>query len=120
MSNFETVTIGYDEVGEKITIDKPNIQLNFVKGPNSIQWVIESQPPEAMGVEINFKGESPFNDIGMSINGGTRKLIATGNRCVRCRFEYWVRFFGSDGEVIAELDPGGDNNPDPPEYPTFP
>jgi len=118
MTTWSTVTIGWD--GSKITVSPTFKELNETAPPNAVQWVVSSQPPGAVGMQITWKNHAPFTGFGMSVDEGVTKLVATGYNGGTGRYDYWVRFFGADGNKIAEIDPGIGGSGDNPDWPTTP
>jgi hypothetical protein len=110
---FAKVRVGYESGA--ITCDQPELQLYYLTGPHSVVWIIDEAPPGAVAVMIRWQGESPFDDISMSLDG--KRLVATGNRMKRGSFKYSILFFDSERSVIAKLDPVVANEPDPPGWP---
>lgn len=113
MTQFVKVRVGYSNGA--ITCDQPNVQLYFLAGPNSVVWIIESAPAAAVGVMIRWQGESPFDDLSMSLDG--KLLMASANRMKRGHYKYSILFFDQEQNIIATLDPGVFNEPDPPVIP---
>jgi hypothetical protein len=117
MTEWATVTINWDSAGEKITVDPTYKEWVDSNQPNAVQWIVASQPVGAVGMEIVWKNRAPFTGFGMTTNGSTSKLVATGYNGGSGRYDYWVRFVGADGRKMAEIDPGIGGSGDNPDWP---
>lgn len=116
MSRFAIVYVDYRD--GRIVCDPVDVQLYFLAEPDSLLWVINSRPPAAEGVEVAFRGEPPFTDFGMSLpGGGPARLVATGSRMKAGKFSYTLRFFDSEGNIVAETNPGILHDSRPPVWP---
>jgi len=115
MSRFADVVIAWD-AGEKAILCKPDVvtvYYRYEKGPTSVRWIVESMPRAARRVEIKWETGSPFQHMGAEILKGKLCLFATGNRAVKGLFKYMILFLDGNDRVLAALDPGVRNEPEP-------
>jgi hypothetical protein len=113
MTQYVKVRVGY--ANGNITCDQSEVQLYFLSGPHSVVWIIDSAPADAVGVMIRWQGESPFDDLCMSLDG--KLMMASANRMKKGYYKYSILFFDKEQNIIAKLDPGIFNEPDPPVIP---
>lgn len=118
MGRFATVLVTCVE--GKITCNPENAQLYAQQEPDSIQWVFNSFPEGVIGAQVSFQDEAPFTDFGVSVAGGTTKLVASGYRKLKGYSKYTIRFFDGAGQVVAEVDPAIHHDPLPPVWPDHP
>jgi hypothetical protein len=117
----------------KIVCDPDWVHLHAKKGPSDIQWVFQTVPKEAVGAVVEFVTElapkhqkpsdalQPFRPRGVhrglghaASSGGSRlaDIVTSGNTGEQGHFYYNVKLLDKTGKVIAQADPGGDNDPD--------
>jgi hypothetical protein len=116
MSKIATVNVSTEK--GIISCSPDPVQLYYISGPHAIQWVFRSLPKGCDYVTVSFQGEPMFRDIGAScsLDGSLRILAFTyvgGPRVSK----YTIRFYNSERECIAELDPGVVVDPSVPEIP---
>ena len=89
-----------------------------------LRVVFTSLPDQTDGIQIDWGGYCPFSRVAASAESDPHDAdmmprftfsdwIGFPDR-PHGRFKFTVRIFDCDGEIIAELDPGGDEIPDPP------
>ncbi len=75
----------------------------------------EGQSPNTMS---GFLPKPPFRGVGTEKpESGLPPLFTYGNRQEQGYFCYTIRFFDKEGKELYCCDPGGTNDPDPPETP---
>ncbi len=115
MSRFADVVIAWDAEEETILCDPEvvTVYYRYEKGPSSVRWIVESMHPDATRVEIKWETDSPFLHMGAEIQNGKLCLLGTGNRAVKGLFKYMILFLDGGDQVLAALDPGVRNEPEP-------
>jgi hypothetical protein len=120
--------------GGKVVCDPDWVHLRWNTGPSDIKWVFEDVPKDAVGAVVEFLGEpsaryappaaapGPFQPRGVHRgfgclpgSDGSRlpDLSTEGNIKVAGYFHYEVRLLNAAGAVVGQVDPGGDNDPNP-------
>ncbi len=117
MSRYLVVNVGYDAESQEVTCGPEEAQLYYLSEPNSVHWKIDVKPSTAEWVQITFDGDSPFTDIGMSLNPNKPGLFGTASNMKRGVFKYTIRFYDGEGNQVAQLDPRVKQDPYPPEPP---
>jgi hypothetical protein len=117
----------------KVFCDPNWVHLHARKGPSDIKWVFQSAPKEAVGATVEFLTElspkhqkpsgalEPFRPRGvhrgLGHSGSTGEshlpdIVTSGNTGDKGHFFYNIMVVDKTGKVIAQVDPGGDNDPD--------
>lgn len=115
MPRFTDVVVAWDEKEKKVLCDPmvATVYYRYEKGPSAVRWVVKAMPAGAARVEIRWENDSPFRDMGAEILDGNLCVLGAGNRASKGYFKYEVRFLGPGDEVLAALDPGIRNEPEP-------
>ena len=126
---------------EKVTVSMKNgkltctpdwVHLNWKDGPADIRWVFDGVPKTAVGAVVEFlaavpaKHPVPPGTPGPFLPRGAHRglghaqasagshlpdIVTTGNTQEGGHFYYDVKLLDGAGTVVAQADPGGDNNP---------
>ncbi|OFV80830.1 MAG: hypothetical protein A2Y78_03335 [Acidobacteria bacterium RBG_13_68_16] len=110
------------------------VHLYWKDGPGDIRWAFNGMPKNAAGAVVEFvtavptKYEAPLKSPGGFRPRGVHRglgynrpsagshlpdVVTAGNTQESGYFYYDVKLLDHEGEVIAQADPGGDNDPDP-------
>ncbi len=117
MSRYLVVNVGFNEESQEVTCGPEEAQLYYLSEPNSVHWKINAKPEAAEWVQITFDEDSPFTDVGLSLNPDKPGLFASASKLKRGVSKYTIRFFAKDGSQVAQLDPRIKYDPFPPEPP---
>jgi hypothetical protein len=119
----------------KLRCDPDWVHLYWKVGPTDIRWVFDGAPTNAVGAVVEFAADVPakyptppdspggfrpggvHRGIGSAqASSGSRlpDIVTSGNTQEAGYFYYDVKLLDADGGVIAQADPGGDNDPIPP------
>lgn len=107
------------------------VQLCWETGPDTIKWVFKNVPKSVTRVDVDFLdhvpkkykekpgflGRGPFRGMGFdepSAGSKIKDIVTVGNTKEEGYFCYELYFYDRDGNLVARTDPGGDNNPVPP------
>ncbi|MBZ5589907.1 MAG: hypothetical protein LAO05_15230 [Acidobacteriia bacterium] len=128
----EIVTVTIENGKLKCTPDW--VHLNWKVGPADIRWVFDGAPGTAVGAVVEFQAVVPakyptvpnnpagFRPRGVHLGLGHAQasagshladIVTTGNTHEAGYFYYDVKLLDGAGKVIAQADPGGDNEPPP-------
>jgi hypothetical protein len=110
------------------------VHLYWKDGPGDIQWAFDGVPKSAVGAVVEFLTAVPakyptppgtpggFRSRGVhrglghaqaSAGSHLPDVVTSGNTQEAGYFYYDVKLLDRTGKVIAQADPGGDNQPDP-------
>ena len=110
------------------------VHLYWKDGPGDIRWAFDGVPKSAVGAVVEFltavptKYEAPLKPPGGFRPRGVHRglgcdqasagshlpdIVTSGNTQEAGYFYYDVKLLDSAGKVIAQADPGGDNDPIP-------
>jgi len=116
----------------KLTCTPDWVHLYWKNGPADIRWVFDGAPPSAVGAVVQFLEAVPAKyPTPPSVPGGFRPrgvhrgfgsapasagsplpdLVTSANTEEAGYFYYDVQLVDGDGNVLAQADPGGDNQP---------
>ena len=130
---YEVVTVTMQNGKLKCVPDW--VHLYWEIGPADIRWAFDGVPRSAVGAVVEFLTTAPtkygappkhpggFRPRGVHRGLGYREasagshlpdIVTAGNTQEAGYFYYDVKLFDSAGKVIAQADPGGDNDPEPP------
>jgi hypothetical protein len=111
------------------------VHLYWKDGPTDIRWAFEGMPKGAVGAVVEFLAAVPgkyqaqarrpgeFRPRGVHRGFGNEQasaashlpdIVTAGNTQEAGYFYYDVKLLDRNGAVIAQADPGGDNEQDPP------
>lgn len=115
MPRFKDVTLKWDAQEKRILCDPDIAEVYYrhPKGPSCVRWVVESMPRAAKRVEVKWETESPFLHMGAEIRNKKLCLLGTGNRGKQGLYKYMVLFLDEDDNVVAAIDPGVRDEPEP-------
>ncbi|MGC8917354.1 MAG: hypothetical protein ACP5NF_10295 [Thermoanaerobaculum sp.] len=115
---------GYREVkvtlsGKTVRCDPDPAVLYFNSGPDCLRFVFPGMPKEVDSVVIRWKDPSRplFAGWGLapsSVGSHLAEVITRGNNRVPGKYFYSVELLDAAGSVVAEADPGVENQGDPP------
>jgi len=115
-----TVTIK----GVDVKCDPDPAQCYWITGPDNIRWVFPDPPPGVEQVVIEwqnpgppFRAEPMFHGMGAqpsTVGSRLPDLVSFGNNQIQGRYKYAVICLDANGKVVAQVDPGGNNDPQPP------
>lgn len=119
----------------KLTCKPDWVHLYWKKGARDIRWVFKDLPKDAVGAMVEFLAAVPgkyvtpppgtpgpfrprgvhggFGCVPVPLGPQLPDLITAGNTEEIGYFYYDVTLLNAAGEVIAQVDPGGDNQPIP-------
>jgi hypothetical protein len=107
------------------------VHLLWKKGPADIRWVFGKMPGEASRAVVEFHEKAPakyakkaksgakFRSRGVHLGAGHAEtsgrshlpdIVTSGNIRKAGYFTYDIKILNKKGAVIAQADPGGDNN----------
>ncbi|MGD1147315.1 MAG: hypothetical protein ABR961_05160 [Thermoanaerobaculaceae bacterium] len=116
----------------KLTCTPDWVHLNWKDGPADIRWAFDGAPTTAVGAVVEFQTAVPakyptapghpggFRPRGVHRGLGHAKpsagshlpdILTSGNTQEAGYFYYDVKLLDGAGKVIAQADPGGDNDP---------
>ena len=118
--------------GGVVTCEPDWVRLFWNDGPAEIRWEFHDIPREVTQAVVEFHGLEPAKHAGRHTHpGGFRPrgvhrgsghagagagshladLVTWGNTKESGYFTYDLKLFDRDGTLVAEADPGGDNQP---------
>jgi hypothetical protein len=127
---YELVTVTMQD--GKLTCAPDWVHLYWKDGPGDIRWAFDGVPKNAVGAVVEFLAAVPAKypappetPGGLRPRGVHRGLgharasagshlpdvVTSGNTQEAGYFYYDVKLLDGAGEVIAQADPGGDNQP---------
>ncbi len=130
---YEIVTVTMQN--GKLTCTPDWVHLYSLRGPANIRWVFKDVLKDAVGAVVEFfpvapskytpppVTPGPFRPRGIHCGVGHLPasagsqlcdLLTCGNTQDAGYFYYNVKLLDAAGNVIAQVDPGGDNQPTPP------
>ena len=120
--------------GGKLVCKPDWVRLYWNKGPADIRWVFGKMPEKASRAVVEFHDKVPakyarkakagakFRSRGVHLGAGhaeasgtshLQDIVTSGNTRKSGFFTYDIKVLDRKGNVLAQADPGGDNNPDP-------
>ena len=114
------------------------VHLYWKDGPGDIRWAFDGVPKSAVGAVVEFLTAVPakyptppgtpggFRPRGVhrglghaqaSAGSHLPDVVTSGNTQEAGYFYYDVKLLDRAGKIIAQADPGGDNEPDPGPHP---
>jgi hypothetical protein len=130
---YEVVTVTMQDGKMKCTPDW--VHLYWKDGPKDIRWAFDGVPKSAVGAVVEFlpavpaKYQAPVKTPGGFRPRGVHRgfgytqasagshlpdIVTAGNIQEAGYFYYDVKLLDSNDGVIAQADPGGTNDPNPP------
>ncbi|HVN31603.1 MAG TPA: hypothetical protein VMT45_06415 [Thermoanaerobaculaceae bacterium] len=132
-TTYESVTVTMKD--GKLACTPDWVHLYWETGPADIRWAFKGVPKKAVGAVVEFHAEVPakygttppkpgeFRARGVhrgvghapaSAGSHLPDIVTTGNTQEAGYFYYDIRLLDASGAIIAQADPGGDNDPTPP------
>lgn len=129
-ARYEKVTVNYEN--GVLKCDKDWIHLYWKDGPTDIQWMFKGAPKNAVSAVVEFLPAVPakyqpptsgtfrprgvhqgFGHAPASAGSHLPDIVTSGNTQEVGYFYYAVKLLDGSGSVIAQTDPGGENDPGP-------
>jgi hypothetical protein len=132
MSNRSFALIKVTVAGGVATCDPDWVRLFWEDGPTDIRWEFHGVPSEVTEAVVEFHDVEPpkhagthahrggFRPRGVHRGGGHAgtaggshlpDIVSSGNTMQEGYFTYDLKLFDKSGKLVAEADPGGDNQP---------
>lgn len=129
---YEVVTVTMQD--GKLICTPDWVKLYWQAGPADIRWAFKGVPTSAVGATVEFLATFPakypkppatrgaFRPRGVhrglgytqaSAGSHLPDIVTMGNTQERGYFCYDVKLLDGNGQVLAQADPGGDNQPGP-------
>jgi len=117
MKGYRDVTVKAS--GKVVRCDPDPAVLYFRTGPDCLRFAFPDPPKEVASVVIRWKDPSRplFAGYGFapsSVGSRLPDIVTRGNNQIPGHYEYTVQLLDAQGQVVAEVDPGADNQGDPP------
>lgn len=105
--------------GEKVSCDPDPATLYFRKGPDCVRFTFLDIPPKVASVVIRWKDPkrplfAGWGTAPSTVGSHHPDIITRGNNQVAGRYEYTVELLDAQGRLLAQVDPGLENQGDPP------
>ncbi len=129
---YEVVNVTFQD--GRLSCDPDWVHLYWNDGPTDIRWVFKDAPKAATSAVVEFHASVPakyrsagrpperFRARGVhrgigharaSAASHLQDIVTTGNTQEAGYFYYDVKLLDGAGKVIAQADPGGENDPGP-------
>lgn len=120
---YADVHVTFDEK-KGIMVDVDPVQCYWDTGPACIRWITDSAPTGATTLDVEWQDPGPPYKGGKMFAGqheappsgasAVPDLVTSGNTKVKGLFKYAIVFRDAAGKELRRLDPGANNDPQPP------
>lgn len=118
---YAVVKVTVNLAERTVACDPDPVRCYWVAGPANIRWTFPDLPPTIDAVIIEwqktnnpkYKDKPMFHGHGVAHSNRQSRLcdiVTFGNIKEKGKFKYAVRCLDSNGEVVAEKDPEGEND----------
>lgn len=115
---------GYRDVsvtlfGKVVRCDPDPAVLYFRKGPDCVRFTFPEVPQKVASVVIRWKDPqrplfAGWGTAPSTVGSHLPDIITRGNNQVPGRYEYTVELLDAQGQLVAQVDPGMENQGEPP------